>query len=181
MPKKYLFKSERLGFRNWLDDDLMPFAEICADPEVMAHFPKTLSVTETEALIQRCKMQYEEKGYTYYAVDLLSSSELIGFIGMAYQTYEAPFLPATDIGWRLKKTAWGNGYATEGAQRCLSYALNDLKLERIVSVCTLNNKSSERVMQKIGMTRVGTFKHPKLKDYPEHEECVWYRVDLKIG
>jgi len=56
---------------------------------------------------------------------------LIGFIGLAYQTYETEFSPATDIGWRLKETVWGKGYATDGVKRCLEYAFNELKIDTI--------------------------------------------------
>lgn len=62
----------------------------------------------------------------------METGELIGFIGLAYQTYESDFTPATDIGWRLKSSAWGKGYATEGAKRCLQYAFEDLKLEKVI-------------------------------------------------
>ena len=94
-----------------------------------------------------------------------------------YQTYEAPFTPITDIGWRLKKSAWGKGYATEGAKVCLDYAFKQLKLDSVASVCPTVNIPSENVMKKIGMTKQGTFKHPKLTDYPKLEECVWYKIE----
>ena len=109
--------------------------------------------------------------------EVLETGEFIGFIGLAYQDYETEFTPATDIGWRLKKSAWGNGYATEGARRCLEYAFKDLKLDKIISTCTLNNTKSENVMRKIGMSRKGEFNHPRLKDYPAHEKCSWYETD----
>ncbi|MEE9437962.1 MAG: GNAT family N-acetyltransferase [Saprospiraceae bacterium] len=178
---EYIFKSERLGFRNWTNNDLREFTEINADPEVMEHFPSTLSEKETEDLIQRLKKHFEEREYTYFATEILKTGELIGFIGLAYQTYETEFCPATDIGWRLKKTAWGKGYATEGAEKCIEYAFEELKISKIFSVCTVNNRNSENVMKKIGMTKKGEFNHPKLKDYPEYERCLWYEINKNDG
>jgi len=172
----YLFTSERLGFRNWTANDLKEFSEINADLEVMKHFPNTLSENETRDFIQRLIDHFNKRGHTYFATEILETGEFIGFIGLAYQTYEADFNPATDIGWRLKKTAWRKGYATEGAKKCLEYAFNKLNIDRIISTCTLNNKNSENVMKKIGMIKQGVFKHPKLKDYPTYEECVWYEI-----
>lgn len=176
MENKYLFKSERLGFRNWRDEDLEEFASLNADPEVMEHFPKALTKQETFDFIKRLQKHFEEKGYNYFATETLETGELIGFIGLAYQDYETEFTPAVDIGWRLKRSSWGKGYATEGAKRCLEYAFDDLKLDRVVSVCVLDNVNSEKVMNKIGMVKKGTFIHPKLKEYPALEECVWYEI-----
>ena len=176
MNTNYLFKSERLGFRNWNQKDIAEFSEINADLDVMQHFPKPLSVKETTALIDRLQKHYLKNGYTYYATEILNTGEFIGFIGLAYQDYKTEFTPATDIGWRLKKSRWGNGYATEGAKKCLEFAFNTLNLEKIISVCTEQNTKSESVMKKIGMRKVGAFKHPKLKEYPEHEKCVCYEM-----
>lgn len=176
LQNPYLFTSERLGFRNWKSDDLDELAALCADPAVMKYFPATLTREESEAYLQRLQKHYDTYGYNYYAVERLDKGEWIGLIGLAYQTYEVDFLPATDIGWRLKQSAWGKGYATEGAKRCLSHGFETLGLERIVSTCVIQNSPSENVMQKIGMTRMSEFDHPKLWDYPENLRCVWYEM-----
>lgn len=176
MKTNYIFKSERLGFRNWMDNDLDEFAIINADLNVMEHFPKPLSKRETSDFIKRLQKHYKDKGYTYFAIEILETGELIGFIGLAFQDYESKFTPATDIGWRLKPSAWEKGYATEGAKRGLKYAFEELNLERIISVFTDKNTKSEKVMKKIGMVKIGAFNHPKLKDYPEYERCICYEI-----
>ena len=175
----YLFTSERLGFRNWRAEDLAAFAMMNADLEVMEHFPSTLTDEESSNLIKRLQERYEEYGYTYYACELLDTIELIGFIGLVYQDYESSFCPATDIGWRLKRSAWGKGYATEGAKRCLEYAFKDLKLQKVISTCTIGNTQSERVMQKLGMIKQGEFNHPDLILFPNYQKCLWYELTIK--
>ncbi len=172
--KEYLFKSSRLGFRDWQEEDLDAFAEMNADPEVMAYFPQGLTREETRAYIKRLQKQFRDRGYTYFATEVLKTGDFIGFIGLGWQDYQAPFTPATDIGWRLKREAWGKGYATEGARRCLGYAFETLHLERVVAVCPVLNKASERVMQKSGMALGGTFLHPGLADTPRLQPCLWY-------
>lgn len=175
--KNYLFISKRLGFRTWSKEDLDQFSEINANEEVMQHFPKSLSREETTNFISRLIAHQEKYNHCYFATELLETGEFIGFIGLAYQTYNTPFTPATDIGWRLKPSAWNKGYATEGAKRCLAYAFQVLDLKTIIATCTIQNKNSENVMQKIGMEKMGTFLHPKLKDFPEYHNCVWYKID----
>lgn len=172
----YLFSSERLGFRNWTMDDLEVLAGMNADEEVMEHFPETKTREETTAFIGRLQEHYDKHGYTYFAVDLKENKELLGFVGLAWQTYETEFTPATDIGWRLKKTAWGKGYATEGAKRCLQYAFEDIKLDQVIAVCTVDNWKSANVMKKIGMKKIGEFKHPELKAFPDYERCFCYAI-----
>jgi len=176
LKDKYIFRSERLGFRNWKKEDLNDFAEINSDLDVMEHFPKPLTQQETAEFIERLQKHYDKNGYNYFATEILDTGELIGFIGLAYQEYETEFTPATDIGWRLKKSSWGKGYATEGAKRCLEFAFSELDLEKVVSTCTIGNKKSENVMKKIGMSKKGEFNHPKLKDYPDFEKCIWYEI-----
>ncbi len=174
LEKEYLFKSERLGFRNWTKNDLNEFATINADLEVMEHFPKPLTKKETAQFIDRLQNHYNKNGYNYFATEVLESGELIGFIGLAFQDYKTDFTPAVDIGWRLKKSAWRKGYATEGAKKCLEYGFKELNLEKIISTCTEKNSKSENVMKKIGMTKIGAFNHPKLKEYPKYKKCICY-------
>lgn len=176
MDKDYIFTSERLGFRNWTRKDLPDFAALNADPEVMEHLPKPLTEKESEDFLSRLQKHYEQWGFNYFATEILRTGEQIGFIGLAYQDYQAAFTPAVDIGWRLKRSAWGKGYATEGAKRCVDYAFNELDMDRIISTCTKSNSRSELVMCKIGMTKKGTFLHPKLKDFPNYQKCVWYEL-----
>lgn len=172
----YLFNSNRLGFRNWRSDDLDAFAKMNADEAVMEHFPKTLSKEEVKDLIKRLKEHFDKNGFTYYATEILETGEFIGMIGLAFQQYKTKFTPAIDIGWRLKKSAWGKGYATEGARRCIEYAFDELNIDKIISVCVIENTKSEKVMKKIGMTYVGEFDHPDLADYPEYQSHLCYEI-----
>jgi len=180
MNKDYIFKSERLGFRNWRTDDLTEFSKLNADKDVMEHFPNVLTELETTDFIKRLQNHSIDKGYTYFVTEVLATGEFIGFIGLAYQDYKTEFTPATDIGWRLKKSAWGKGYATEGAKRCLDYAFNELYLDKVISTCVLQNVNSEQVMKKIGMRKLGLFNHPKLKDFAKYEKCVCYEISKSI-
>lgn len=170
----YLFESERLGFRAWSAEDLPRMAAINADPEVMRFFPATVTEQQTQDFITRMQVMFQEKGYCYYAVDEKAGGNLIGFIGLFWQTYEAPFTPATDIGWRLAKKFWGKGYATEGAARCLRHAFDELRLDRVVATAPSVNQPSVHVMEKIGLQKLGEFIHPRLAGNPRLEHCVYY-------
>jgi len=173
----YVFRSERLGFRNWAATDIAPMADINADRKVMEFFPSTRDLEQTKQFIERMQRQYEKRGYCYFAVDKLEDSEFIGFIGLSSQIFEARFTPCIDIGWRLKPEVWGNGYATEGATRCLDFAFRELNLESVKAIAPVENTKSEQVMKKLGMTKLLTFNHPLLNGDPTLEECVLYEIN----
>ncbi|HET7360369.1 MAG TPA: GNAT family N-acetyltransferase [Salinimicrobium sp.] len=172
----YLFQSSRLGFRQWNDTDLIPFAEMNADPEVMRYFPATRSFEESEKSLQQFKKHFEQYGYCFYAVDELASKNFIGFVGLNNPKFEAGFMPCTEIGWRLRKEFWNKGYATEAAKRCLEYGFKKLNLNKIVSFTSVLNIPSENVMKKIGMRKVKHFLHPDVNTGHDLEEHVLYEI-----
>ena len=173
---KYLLRTERLGLRNWRDTDEAPFAKLCADKSVMEFFPSTLSRQQSDTLIDRFKQHFRDHGFSYFAVDRLDTDEFIGFIGIMHQNYPSHFTPCVDIGWRLKPSAWGYGFATEGAKACIRYGFDVLKLPEIYSVAPNSNLKSQGVMKKLGMHLHSTFEHPKLSDSDGLNPCVVYQI-----
>ena len=146
------------------------------DKEVMEFFPTTRTYGETTIFVDRMQKQFSTKGYCYFAVDKLTDESFIGFIGLSEQNYQADFTPCIDIGWRLAKTAWNNGFATERAKRCLEFGFETLHLENIYSVTPVVNTKSEEVMKKIGMQLVKTFNHPQLHEHVRLRNCVLYKI-----
>lgn len=176
LKKQYVFKSERLGFRNWIASDKSKMATINSDPKVMEYFPSIPNFKQTEGFIKRMQNQFSDNGFCYFAVDKLANNEFIGFIGISEQTFESAFTPCVDIGWRLSQAEWGKGYATEGARRCLDFAFNTIGLKKITAICPVINDKSERVMEKLEMSKKLNFNHPLLKDYKHLEKCVLYEI-----
>ncbi len=142
----------------------------------MEFFPNLQTELETNAFIERMQRQFESKGFCYFAVDSLEHSEFIGFIGLSEQNFESGFTPCIDIGWRLDQKYWNLGYATEGAKTCLHFGFNNLKMEKICSIAPVVNTRSTKVMEKIGMTKVKEFNHPKLSGNEYLENCALYEI-----
>jgi RimJ/RimL family protein N-acetyltransferase len=173
---KYLFQSARLGFRNWQAEDVPVMADFNADPEVMEFFPAPATLEQTAYFVVRMQQLFAERGHCFFPAFRLADDQLIGFIGLGYQDFAASFTPCADIGWRLGKAYWGQGYATEGAKRCLEYAFDELGLTNVKSIASVVNVKSIRVMEKIGMQKQLYFQHPKLVDYPRIVDCVCYEI-----
>ena len=176
MKEEYLFKSERLGFRNWIASDIEKLAAINSNEEIMQFFPSLPNLDQTKEFVERMQQMYREKGYCYFAVDLLEDSSFIGFIGIAYKDFESEITPCIDIGWRLDNEYWNKGYATEGAKRCLKYGFEHLNIKKIKAIAPEINLRSIQVMENIGMKKKLEFKHPLLKGNKRLENCVCYEI-----
>jgi RimJ/RimL family protein N-acetyltransferase len=162
-------ETDRLILRQWRDSDIPIFAKMNRDPKVMEFFPALLSEEEAENFVARIRAHFQKHGYGLFAVELKNEKTFIGFVGLSIPQFEAPFMPAVEIGWRISSQYFGQGYATEAAKKILGFAFNNLKLKEVVSFTVPENKASRRVMEKIGMKRdlSGDFFHPKLeKDHP---------------
>ncbi len=173
----YLFTSPRLGFRTWQPFDLDDFAAINADKEVMRFFQNPLSRDETQAMIDRMLRLFGEKGYCYFAVDLLETKELAGTIGLGWKTFDADFTPCVDIGWRIGRKWWNQGLTTEGALACLDFA-KQKGIPEVLSMASVGNAASIQVMKKIGMGYWKDFDHSELDEFPEIQRCSLYRIKL---
>jgi RimJ/RimL family protein N-acetyltransferase len=169
------FNTRRLAFRVWQNRHRAPFAELNADPDVMRYFPAPQTAEQTNAGIDTWRSQFDEQGWSNWAVELIGSGEFIGFIGLSKPRRQLPFSPCVEIGWRLKRAAWGSGYATEGARECLRIGFERLGLDEIVSFTALTNLPSVAVMKRIGMSNANAdFEHPAVPaGHPLRPHCLY--------
>ena len=156
----------RLVLRQWVDDDLAPFAALNADPEVMRHFPEPLSRSQSDRLAAQIRASLEREGWGLWAVEVPGAASFIGFVGLNKVGFEAHFTPAIEVGWRLDRRYWGHGYATEAGRTALAFAFGQLGCEEIVSFTATVNRRSIRVMERLRMLRdpADDFDHPTVAD-----------------
>lgn len=168
-------RTERLVLRQWREGDRGPWAALNADPEVMAHFPGTLSREESDRSAERNQAELAERGWGLWAVEVVGGPPFIGSVGLAVPGFEASFTPCVEVGWRIARGHWGRGYAPEAARAAVAFGFDELGLGEIVSFTVVGNTSSRRVMEKLGMAPALEFDHPRL---PGHrlERHVLYRL-----
>jgi ribosomal-protein-alanine N-acetyltransferase len=144
----------------------------------MEHFPGTLSRGQSDELVEKIEGGFEANGFGLWALEVRATGEFIGFTGLAVPGFEAQFTPAVEIGWRLARSAWGNGYATEAALAALRFGFEGAGLDEIVSFTTLANHRSRAVMERIGMSHNpgDDFDHPGLPEGHPLRLHVLYRV-----
>jgi RimJ/RimL family protein N-acetyltransferase len=170
--------TDRLLLRRWRESDREPFRSLNADPRVMEFFPALLTPEETDAGIARVQNHFDRHGFGFYAVELRESETFIGFVGLNIPSFEAPFMPAVEIGWRLAFDFWGRGLATEGARTVINHAFKTLGLASLVSFTVPANVRSRRVMEKLGMIQdpSGDFDHPMIPQGHSLQRHVLYRL-----
>lgn len=160
--------TQRLLLREWRAEDLGPFAALNADPEVMRYFPSTLTRAESDEFARFVQGLIAVQGWGLWAVEVREGAPFIGLVGLNRVRFEAHFTPAIEIGWRLDRSFWGHGYATEAAAAALTFAFDELDCPEVVSFTALINEPSLRVMRRLGMTRDpdDDFDHPAVADGP---------------
>jgi ribosomal-protein-alanine N-acetyltransferase len=157
-------RTHRLLLRQWRDLDLEPFAALNADPDTMRFFTSTLTRAESDGLADAAREALCRRGWGLWAVEVPDRASFIGFVGLNRPAFDAHFLPAVEIGWRLAREHWGRGYATEGGEAALAYAFEELGLDEVVSFTSPHNERSWKVMERLGMSRdpADDFDHPSV-------------------
>jgi [ribosomal protein S5]-alanine N-acetyltransferase len=162
-------QTARLVIRSWIpEEDAGSAFQIYSDPEVTRFIiTKTTNVEDALKLLQRWEatsLQLND-GSGLWAIVSKETLAIVGTIILIPLRDEAGrWMQDYEIGWHLKKSAWGKGYATEAARAILEYGFNTLKLSTIYSIARPENIASLHVIQRLGMMPIGcTNKYYKME------------------
>lgn len=171
-------RTDRLLMRRWRDSDREPFAALNADPETMRYFPSTLDRAASDALVAVIESRFELHGYGLWALEVTASGEFIGFTGLNPKPDGVPSAARVEIGWRLARHAWHQGFATEAAHAALGIAFHGVGLAEICSFTSVINEPSRAVMRRIGLTEHAQFDHPQIPvGHPLRPHVLYHRVN----
>lgn len=168
--------TDRLLMRRWLESDREPFAAINGDQETMRFFPQTLDRAASDAFVDTIESRFHEQGFGLWALEITDTGEFIGFAGLNPMPDATPGAGGLEVGWRLAKSAWHHGYATEAASAALAVAFDGLGLDEIWSMTSVLNEPSIAVMRRIGMSEAGRFDHPRVPEGSVLRSHVLYRL-----
>jgi RimJ/RimL family protein N-acetyltransferase len=175
MSRAVELSTSRLRLRQWQESDKETFAQLNADPEVMRFFPGTQTREQSDRSIAIWAAELEERGWSNWAVEQVSDSSFIGFVGLSVPKRALPFMPCVEIGYRLAKEHWGKGFATEAGKEALRFGFEKLQLTEVVSFTAKLNLPSQAVMQRLGMLNANEdFEHPALPEgSPLRPHCLY--------
>jgi RimJ/RimL family protein N-acetyltransferase len=147
-----ILRTSRLVLRQWRPTDRITFAALNADPEVAWDLGGPLSRAQSDAKLDRYIAAFERHGFGRWAIED-PRGFVMGYAGLMPAPAEHPLGPHVEIGWRLARSAWGLGYATEAARAALDDALQRLGLAEVLSYTASDNLRSQAVMARLGLRR----------------------------
>ena len=173
--------SGRICLRPWREADREAFAALNSDPRVMEFFRSPLSRAESDAMVDYIDKHFREHSFGLWAIEVPGVAPFIGFTGLNWARFSAPFTPCVEVGWRLAYDYWGHGYATEAARLALGHGFGTLTLPEIVSFTSVINHRSRAVMERLGMRRDpdDDFDRPSLPEGHPLRRHVLYRIDSR--
>lgn len=150
-----ILETPRLVLRRLTMDDIPSLSLVLSDPESMLYYPHPFSYDEVIRWVQRNLDRYQVDGFGLWAVIRKEDNQFLGDCGITLQYIDGEILP--EIGFHIIKDYCNNGYATEAAEACKRFSIEQLKFKSIYSYSETRNKPSQRVAEKIGMKLVKTF------------------------
>ena len=135
--------------RGWRESDLVPWAAMNADPEVRRYLGPLLTFEQASAWVLSFQDDLDRYGFGFWALEVRASGEFIGFTGLDTVDGEMPFT-GIELGWRLARPVWGNGYATEAATAAIDWAFRQAGIRRLISLIHPDDQPSEAVALRLG-------------------------------
>lgn len=174
-----MIDTDRLILRAWRDSDRAPFAAMGRDAEVMRHLGPLMSPKESDAAIDRLVGVQAARGYTFWAVERRGDGAFLGFCGLKPGPEGTPIEGRIEIGWRIARAHWRQGYAREAALASLDWGWANLADSTIFAMTVPANVASWTLMERIGMKRRpdGDFDHPAVPDGSPLKRHIVYAID----
>jgi RimJ/RimL family protein N-acetyltransferase len=177
---RVFLETQRLVLRRFSMADADNLVSLDSDPDVMRFVPGGIPTSreeiENEYLPAFLGYYRRYEGYGFWAVIEKDAGDFLGWFHFRPGKDAAP--GEVELGYRLRKAAWGRGYATEGSRALIGKGFTELGVQRVVAEAMAVNQASRRVMEKAGLTLVRTFHRPSLHPGDDSQlEVVEYALD----
>lgn len=171
-------ETDRLILREWGEGDSERFYTVMNTPAVMRHLGGVQDRATWDAAVERIFGYQRDFGHTFWLLERKSDGELIGFCGLKRVNAEGTDLRGQfEVGWRLRETAWGQGYAKEAAIASLDLAFGRFDAPHVVALTIGPNRESQGLMERLGMTRRADLDFDDPRFGPEMNPTIVYRID----
>ncbi len=157
----YIFRTERLGFRQYTAADNGAVKAMFADPQAIQFYPVMQNQDAVDRWINWNLRNYDEFGFGLWALELLDQGRFIGDAGITYQTVENQRI--LEIGWHIHSDYRSHGYATEAGSACLKYGFDVLGAPSLSSVVDPKNAPSIKVASRV---------HENMREYQGKDDVM---------
>ncbi len=153
-------ETDRMTLRRFTEADADLLVDLDSDPEVMRFLtggtPTPRAVIESEILPRFLRYYQRFAGYGYWAAIEKTTGAFLGWFSLGPPEDDSP--DDVELGYRLNRSAWGQGYATEGAHALIRKGFTELGVRRVHATTYQDNLASRRVMEKVGMRLVRSYR-----------------------
>ena len=172
-------ESDRLRLREWGEGDSDRFYEAMNTPAVMRHLGGVQDRAAWDAAKARLDGYQRDFGHTFWIVERKADRELLGFCGLKRVNAEGagPITGDAEVGWRLRESAWGQGYAKEAAIASLDLAFNRFGAPHVVALTIGPNLASQGLMKRLGMVRREDLDYHDPRFGLEMNPTIVYRIE----
>lgn len=176
--KRIAAETDRLILREWGEGDADSFYAAMNTPAVMRHLGGVQDRSTWEAAVGRIEGFQRDYGHTFWLLERKEDGELLGFCGLKRVNAGGTILTGQfEVGWRLRESAWGQGYAKEAAIASLDLAFGKFGAPNVVALTVEQNKDSQGLMKRLGMTRRAEFDFDDPRFGPELNPTIVYSID----
>jgi RimJ/RimL family protein N-acetyltransferase len=171
-----LLHTARLTLRPVCSDDFDWMTALSADARVMATLGGVRSTTQVRAWLDRELSHFEQHGFGRNVVE--HQSQPIGLVGLSRRDFDSGIVSGIEVAWQLAYAHWGQGFATEAAQRVIEDAFGVHGIDEVLAVTSVGNARSRSVMARLGMVHSPdeSFEHPHLAEGDPLRTHVVYRL-----
>ncbi len=148
---------QRIKLSPFDDSDLDLFVEISMCPQMMAHIRETCTYEDAKAAFYARSQPWtiESDNWLSFGIEEIATGEKLGSIGLKIVNHEAKI---AEVGYMIKQSAQGKGYAAEALNLLKDYAYNHLNLNKLIALCSVDNTGSYKLLEKNGFIREGCLK-----------------------
>jgi RimJ/RimL family protein N-acetyltransferase len=152
----------RLRLQPWTSAFADPLAAMNEDPEVMRFIGagSPMGREASFALSERLEAHWSAYGFGLWSAEERHSGAFLGFAGLSHPLWFPELAAEVEVGWRLARSAWGHGYATEAGRAAVRAAFTTLELPRVVSLIHPANVRSRAVAERLGLSLDRLTAHP---------------------
>ncbi|TKC05898.1 GNAT family N-acetyltransferase [Pedobacter frigoris] len=169
---KVFAETDRIILREIVMEDAPAMFEMDSDPEVHRYLGKNpvKTITQVEDYISFIRKQYIDYGIGRWAIVDKATSEFVGWGGLKYRTDTViGHTGFYEVGYRLLRKFWGRGYATESARASVKYAFEELNLDAVYAMASVENAASRNALLKTGLKITAQLDH-------EGIPCDWFEI-----
>ena len=174
---KLVAETERLVMREWGAGDGDRFFKVMNTPAVMRHLGGVQDRQIWDAAVERLLGYQRDHGHTFWLLERRDDGELLGFCGLKRVNAEGSNIAGEfEIGWRLRESAWGKGYAKEAAIAALDLAFARFGADEVVALTVAENTASWGLMERLSMRRRPELDYADPRYDPPWRDTIVYSI-----